>query len=337
MKKLIIMLLVIAVLLVGCAQKATPEPVELVVEEVIEELPLFRYVNFKIYDPVYVGMDKGFFEECGVRVELAADLLAGPTAIQAVAAGSADGGASSIAALVNANAAGLPVQGVIDIQSTIGEDQGDRTQALQRWYVRSDSDIDGWGDLEGKDYAVNLWRSSFHYTSLMGLAQNDIDEDSINWVLLSFDKQIPALAEGAVDVIGLMQPYQTYAEQLYGDEFKELHNDRDDIFGGSMNVSLIFLNRVWAEYNPEAAEAFVCGVRESINWIEANQDEARPIISKYTEIPVESIADYHFTENGHVIAKDIQMWIDFMLERGDITADWLDPEMVGSDYLNVAE
>lgn len=313
----------------------TPETTTEVEEATPIEIPKVRYVNFKVYDPVYVAVDKGFFLDHGLEVEIIGDVLAGPTAIQAVSAGSAEAGLSSIPALINANASGLPVQGVVDIQTTLGDEEGDRTQALQRWYVRSDSNIESIEDLPGTVFAVNLWRSSFNYTALMALEQRGIDENSLEWILLSFDKQIPALAEGVVDVIGLMQPYQNFAEQEYGDLFRELFNDRDDVFGETRHVSLIFVNRIWAENNPDQAQAFVAGIADAINWIEANQDEARAIISKYTEIPVEAVPDYHFTKNGMIRMGDIDFWMKYLTDRGDLEVDWLTPEFVATDKYNV--
>ena len=287
-----------------------------------------RYVNFKVYDPVYVALDQGFFEQRGVHVEIIGDTLAGPTAIQAVASGSAEAGLSSIPALINANAAGLPVQGVVDIQTTMPD------QALQKWYVRADSDIQKLEDLPGHVYAVNLWKSSFHYTSLMALQQHGLDENSVKWVLLSFDKQIPALAQGQVDVIGLMQPYQTFAEKEYPGQFRELYNDYDDVFHDTRQVSLIFVNRVWASYNPEAAQQFVAGIVDAIGWIETHQQEARAIISSHTGISEEAIPDYHFTEHGSVRMEDIDKWMSYLGERGDLSADWLTKDQIATNQYN---
>jgi ABC-type nitrate/sulfonate/bicarbonate transport system substrate-binding protein len=103
--------------------------------------------------------------------------------------------------------------------------------------------------------------------------------------------------------------------------------------GQSRHVSLIFINRLWGQYNPEQARAFVAGVVDAINWIEANQDEAKPIISKYTGIPVESVSDYHFTPDGRVRIQDINTWLEYLLERGDVP-DWVDPASVATDIYN---
>lgn len=293
-----------------------------------DDLPVIRYVQFRVYDPVYVAIDKGFFRERGVDVELAGDVIAGPNAIQAVSSGAAEAGLSSVPALINANAAGLPVQGVVDIQTTMP------SQALQRWYVRADSPITSLEDApEGTRYAVNIWRSSFHYTSLLALDQRDIPEDKFEWQLLSFSNQIPALIEGEVDIIGLIEPYQAYLEDEYGAQVRELYNDYDDVYG-TRHVSLIFVNRIWARENPDQAEAFVTAIAEATQWVLENQDEAKEIIEHYTEIPAESQRNYHFTASGEVRMQDIEVWMEYLKERGDLTADWLKPEDVGTNIYN---
>lgn len=280
-----------------------------------DPLPVVRYVNIKVYDPVYVAIEKGFFKQRGVDVQIVGDVLAGPTAIQAVAAGSADAGLTSIPALINANAAGLPVQGVADIQTTLDG------QPLQRWYVRADSPIRSLSDVAGHTYAVNLWKSSFHYTALRALADAGVDPAAVTFQLLSFPDQVAALTEGEVDVIGLIPPWQGYLEALHGAEVRELWNDYD--YYGSKHVSLIFVNRVWAQYNPDAARAFALGIADAVEWIEHNQDEAAAIVGSYTGIDPAHVGEYHFTPGAQVRPADIDYWLQWMKETGEIGTDWL--------------
>ncbi|MBN2005800.1 MAG: ABC transporter substrate-binding protein [Anaerolineae bacterium] len=330
MKPRICLLFVVLLALVACTPTPTVTPTISPLETPVAEapLPVVRYANFRVYDPVYVALEKGFFTQRGVQVEIIGDVLGGPTAIQAVASGSAEAGLSSLPAIVNANAAGLPIVGVSDIQSALPD------QPLEYYYVRCDSGIESLADLPGKTFAVNLWRSSFHYTALMALEKEKIAEDSLEWVLLSFDNQIPALANGEVDVIGLMEPYNGYARANYGDEFCLLF-DALDVFGPKQ-FTTHFVNRVWAQYNPEAAEAFVGGIADAAAWIEQNQEEAKGIIAQYTGVEAQFVPEYHFQENAAVIEDDVSFWLNYLVRRGDVTVDWLNPAEIATNRYNPA-
>jgi ABC-type nitrate/sulfonate/bicarbonate transport system substrate-binding protein len=286
-------------------------------------LPVVRYVNFKVYDPVYVAIEKGFFHTQGIEVKVIGDVLAGPTAIQAVASGAAEAGLSSTPALVNANAAGLPVVGVSDIQSALPN------QALESYYVRADSDIRSVKDLVGKKFAVNLWKSSFHYTALLALEQAGVPEEQVTFVLLPFENQAQALVQRQVDVIGLMEPYNAAARAQYGDQLRLLF-DAHQVFG-SKQFTLHFVNRLWAKEHPKEAQAFVGGIVQAIQWIEENQKEAAAIVGKYTGIPKEYVPEYHFQPQGRVVMDDVRFWVDYLRRRGDLTANWVTPEMVATN------
>lgn len=313
------LLVVIAILLVGCGNTETAE----------KDLPVIKYVNFKIYDPVYVAIDEGFFEKHGVKVEIIGDVLAGPTAIQAVSSGEAQAGVSSIFAIINANAAGLPVIGVTDLQSALPG------QPLEYYYSLKDSPYQTLEDLPGAVHAVNLWRSSFHYTALMALEQAGVDEDAVEFVLLPFDNQLPALLAGEVDVIALMEPYNARALAVSGDQLHLVY-DAEQIFG-QKQFSLHFINRIWAADHPDEAKAFVSGIVDAIAWIEANQEDAKAIISKYTGIEVEYVPVYHYQENGHVVMEDVQFFLDYLIERGDVEATWLQAENIATNQYNYKE
>jgi NitT/TauT family transport system substrate-binding protein len=290
------------------------------------DLPTVRYVNFRVYDPVYVALDQGFFAERGVQVEIIGDVLGGPTAIQAVAGGSAEAGLSSLPALINANASGLPVQGVSDIQSAIGD------QPLEEFFVRADSDIRSVADLRGRTLAVNLWQSSFHYTILIALEQAEVPEDAVEFVLLPFENQPAALESGQVDLIGLMEPYAAQARATYADRFRLLFSALD-VFG-ERQFTTHFVNREWAAANPDTARAFVGGIVEAIDWIEANPDAARPIIARYTGIEAQYVPAYQFQPDGRVVLEDVRFWLDYMQRRGDVAGGALAPEDIATNRYN---
>lgn len=108
MNKIVLSALTIA-LLVACVPQVEQAP----------ELPVVRYANFQVFDPVYIAQELGYFEEAGIKVEIVGANFGGPTAIQAVSSGKAEAGLSSYMAIINAVSAGLPIAAAADIQSEL--------------------------------------------------------------------------------------------------------------------------------------------------------------------------------------------------------------------------
>jgi len=314
---IVLAMLLIMGLLSGCKGISEKEEADGVME--------MKYIGYKVYDPVYIAIDKGFFEKYKVEVELLDLMAAGPTAIQAISGGSAEGGLSAYMSIINARAAGLPIVACSDIQSAVGE------QALEEFFVYKDSGINSIKDLKGKKIAVNNIKASFYYTVLMALEQEGLTENDVEFVLLPFSQQEFALENKRVDMIGLMQPYILHAKE--NQEYKVLFNALD-VFG-EKQFSTHFINSVWAEYNPETATAFISGITDAIAWIEKNQDEAKKIISKYTGVDVKYVEDYYFQPNGKINLEDAKYWLDYMLKRKDISADWLKVEEFATNKYNV--
>lgn len=286
--------------------------------------PDIRYIGFKVYDPVYIAKDKGFFDKHNVNVEIIDLVSAGPTALQAVSGGSAEACLSSYMAIISARAQGLPVIAVSDIQSAIGE------QPLEEFFVRKDSGISSIADLKGKTIAINLVKSSFHYTWLMALEAAGLYESDIDITIMPFEQQELALANGHVDAIGLMQPYVLHAKEKK--DLTTLYTALD-VFGEKQFCTHV-VNNIWAENNKELTEGFVTAIAEAVEWIEANQEEAKTIISKYTGIEIQYIEDYHFQRNAAVIIEDAQFWLDYMRNRNEINADWLQVDDFATNKYN---
>lgn len=214
-----------------------------------------KYVGLKVYDPVYVALENGFFD--GIDVELVDVVAGGATAVEMTSSGDVQGCLLSNMALCNAVNAGLPVIAVADIQSAFEQ------APLEEFYVRADSDIHSIEDLRGKKIAINLVKSSFHYTWLMELEKAGMTENDVTFVNLAFAEQKEALLNGAVDAIGLMQPYSGMARN--DPACRQLYTAVDSF--GERQFCEILLNSDWAEENPDGAKAFVSGIAKAADWI----------------------------------------------------------------------
>ena len=280
-----------------------------------DETETVKHIGFLIYDPVYVAIDKGFFE--GVNVEIMDMVAGGPSAVEMVSSGDAQTAVSSVMAITNAVNAGLPVIGITDIQSSF------ENSPLEEFFVRKDSDINSIEDLRGKKIAINLVKSSFHYTWIMELEKAGMTEDDVTFVILPFAEQEEALLNGTVDAIGVMQPYAGKARR--NENLRQLYTAVDSF--GERQFSDIFINSEWAEAHTEATKAYVEGIAKAVDWIKENQEEAKEIIEKHTRIDKNFIDDYEFQPDAMIDMDDTQYWLEYMQEHEgvskDITADMI--------------
>ena len=286
-----------------------------------KETKELKYVGLKVYDPVYIAKEKGFFD--GVNVKIVDTVAGGATAAQMVANGSVNGGLLSNMAIANAVGQGLPIIAVADIQSAFND------APLEEFFVRADSCITSVKDLKGKKIAINLVKSSFHYTWLIALKNAGMTPDDVTFVNIAFGQQQEALEKGMVDAIGLMQPYTKTARE--SSLLKPLFN-ATDIFGERQFCEII-MNKVWCENNPEAVEKFVAGIVKATEWVQTHQDEAKQIISKYTGIDAKYIDDYFFQPNGSVSIKDAEYWLDYMQKNEGVPA-WVTVSDVATNAYN---
>lgn len=286
-----------------------------------EQASVVKYVGLKVYDPVYVAIEKGFFD--GITVELADTVAGGATAVEMVASGDVQGCLLSNMAICNAVNSGLPVIAVADIQSAFKE------APLEEFYVKADSNINSVSDLKGKKIAINLVKSSFHYTWLIELEKAGMSEDDVTFVNLPFAEQKEALERGEVDAIGLMQPYSGMARS--DSNLRQLYNAVDSF--GERQFCEILLNTDWAKTHEKEATAFVGGISKAADWIADNQGEAKEIISKYTGIDKNYIDDYYFQPNAMVNMDDAQYWLEYMQEHEGVS-DTVKVENVATNKYN---
>lgn len=274
-----------------------------------DQMPTIRYAQIKVFDPTFIGIEKGFFEKAGVKVELTGNFPSGPAAVQAAAAGQADSALCAVAGLIGARAAGIQVRGVADSQTEF------RKAPLQRFYVRSDSDIRSVRDLRGKTIATNSKAASFYFAMLLALSRNGLSANDVKWAVMPIPQQQQALLQGQVDVVGLIDPYNKRAEIEGG--VRRLFNAVE--YTGERHVSLIFFTLDYLAKNEPAVRRFIAGYRKSIEWAVDNPRGAAGIMWKYTGVEPKYIAKHRWTKGAGVHMRDVQYWMDFMRREGALT------------------
>ncbi|MFH5824015.1 ABC transporter substrate-binding protein [Georgenia sp. AZ-5] len=227
---------------------------------------------------IWLGVDQGIFEEHGLDVTL--EVAQGGAAIApAVVSGDYQFGFSNLVSLFVAGDQGLPLQLLAPGNASTGDAAAD----IGGIVALPDSGITGPADLAGKTVAVNTLANIGEVTVKNVVEQAGGDPDSVQFTELGFPDMPAAVAGGQVDAAWILEPFLTVTKnqgaQLISSNFAE--TDPDLIIAG------YFTTAQNAQQEPELTEAFTAAMTESLEYAEANPDEARAILSTYTEIPAE--------------------------------------------------
>jgi NitT/TauT family transport system substrate-binding protein len=228
--------------------------------------------------PIYLGVDQGFFEDCGLSVSLESG-QGGAAIVPGVANGDFGFGFSNVTSLLVAAGEGLPLQMVANGVASTGEQGNDYGAVV----ALPDSGIQGPADLAGKRVAVNTLSNIGTTTINASVRRAGGDPSTIEYVELAFPDMGPALELSNVDAIWVVEPFVTAATDAGGRLVASNFVDTAD----DLTVSAYFTSRQYAQQNPEAVECFVEGMKQSLTYAQENPDAVREVLGTYTEISPE--------------------------------------------------
>ena len=232
--------------------------------------------------PLYLGIDKGFFEEEGLEVEPVV-AQGGAAIIPAVVAGDQEIGFSNVVSLMLGQTQDLPVKIISQgIQAT--DDPENDTAAIA---VKGSSDIQEPADLEGKTIAINTLNNISQLTVTAALDSEGVDTSTLHFVEVPLPDMVGQLEAGQIDAAGLVEPFVTTGKNA---------GQRMIIYDRvatepEMTVATYFTSDSYLQDNPDVVEAFVRAMNKSLEYATENPDEARQAIANYTQIPPDVLAD----------------------------------------------
>jgi NitT/TauT family transport system substrate-binding protein len=315
------------------AAEATAAPAE----ETTSDLPLVRvgHVPVTIYAPLFVAVEKGYFAEEGMRVELL-PVEGGTENVIQVSAGNFEVAGGGIGAgMLNAVARGIE----FEIVAPLHTERPPLTSPLVVSKARYDSgEITEVADLAGKKISTNSKGAATEYWLWRALQQGGLDFPDVEVLGVGFREVAPALENGSLDAGILGEPLATLAE----DQGLITRLSQDFIEGFTSTV--IFYNKEWATANPELAagfvKAYIRGARD-LNGDAWYEEENLAIIEKYTGVPADVVAranrSYH-DPNGFVPLEDLMTLQTFFAEQDQLS--YTDPidmsQFINSSYAEAA-
>lgn len=277
--------------------------------------------------PIYLGMEKGFFDDEGLSLDVQlADSGAAVTA--SVVAGDSDIGFSNPMSLVLAQSQNLPIR-VVAPGTTGG------ATAEEAWsgvIVAADSPIQGAADLTGKTIAVNSLKNILEVTLRTALENEGLDPRSVELIEMPFPDMPAAIENGQADAAFAVEPYITQA--VSAGVARVVMTPYESV-APEFPTSLYFSTSQFIDGNQQVVEKFQRALEASVAYAQEHPDEARDIVTDFTEIDPDVVSAMRMPVFADTIDEEkidlyMQMGVTWGLieEAGDVEeflAGWSAP------------
>lgn len=274
------------------------------------------HVPVLIFAPLYVAIERGYFAQQGLDVELIST-PGGVSSFVVLASGRAEvvvGGLG--AALFNAAARGLDFKVVGPVHM---EKPPVSTPLVVSKKAYDSGQIRSVRDLRGKKVAVNVLGSATEFWLNAALLKGGLSMEDVQVVAVNFPEVPAALENGAIAAGLLGEPLATLAEDR-----GQIVRLSDDFVNG-VQVTALYYSGEFMRTQPKAAVAFM------VAWLRASRDlygggykrdDVAAIVEKHTRVPAAVVkraaAPFH-EPNGKMNFNDFKRLQEFFKKRGSLT------------------
>lgn len=255
---IIALTVILTLVLTACGQKPVTKADEFVLK--------IGYTGSLCEAPVHVAVEKGFFAEEGLKVDLIK--LAPGTTFEAITAGKIDAAFGLLASLMQPLSNGLP------IKITTGLHTG-----CDKVLVANDSGIKTLADLKGKRIGVPSMTSSPIIFAKRALADAGVGVSEKNMevefaVFNASDLPI-ALKNGSVDALAMNDPTAAVAQKEYG-LVTLVDSALTEPYKDQYCCAAYVRDNIASDY-PEFAAKYTRAMQKASAWVQKNQDETAKI------------------------------------------------------------
>jgi ABC-type nitrate/sulfonate/bicarbonate transport system substrate-binding protein len=280
-------------------------------------------INYQVYrsvlNPVDLAVELGYLD--GIKMNGVGDYKGGTESIQLVGTGEVDVGWAFNGALIKAQSKN------VDLVSVLGNYGSDEVTNVSI-YVLEDSSIKEPKDFIGKKVGVNILGAHADiimqdYLAKGGLTSEEIAK--VQLVVIPTPNAEQALRAGQLDAAMFMGASEDLAIARGG--VREVFNDVD-VIGKSFTAGNYFFSQKFVDEKPELVKKFTEGIAKTIEWSkETPQEEVIATMEKIIKErnPNESTENLKYwksfgvaTEGGIIQDEDIQIWIDWLENNGEI-------------------
>jgi len=308
-RALVILIAALVVLVTTAPQMVTGQGPTLIKIRVV-------HVPVLIFAPLYVAIERGYFAQQGLEVELVST-PGGVSSFVVLASGRAEvvvGGLG--AALFNAVARGLDFKVVGPVHM---EKPPVSTPLVVSKKAFDSGQIRTVRDLRGKRVSVNVLGSATEFWLNAALLKGGLSMEDVQVVAVNFPEVPAALDNGAIAAGLLGEPLATLAEDR-----GQVVRLSDDFVNG-VQVTALYYSGEFMRTKPKAAVGFMAA------WLRASRDlygqgykrdDVAAIVEKYTGVPAAIVkraaAPFH-EPNGKMNFNDFKRLQEFFKKRGALT------------------
>jgi NitT/TauT family transport system substrate-binding protein len=309
--------------------------------------PLSPRVSVKMGDPVfnpmapvYIALDRGYFSDEGLDIQLVPFPADVAGEVSQVALGQLQFGmAGPDPGLFNAMERGVEIR---LLASSVTNRETDKTaQLLVRTDLIDSGKFKGPADLKGARIAVPGEQSQFYVQRYLDRA--NVSADDVTWVRMNFADQLAAMKSGAIDAGWNVEPLAT-TEANQG--LAKTVAITGELFPGA-NAQALIVSPTFARENPEAVRryvyAYLRGLRDYYQAFVKNQGDRGPVVAPLVNhTPIKdpnmfNVIGMHSVDPNGIL--NIQTWDPFQeyfLKRGLQNTKLDLSKYVDQSYLNAA-
>lgn len=261
------------------------------------------YMKIGDLSPFFLALDGAFFKDAGLEINLAA-MVGGAAIAPALASGSINIGWSNVVSIYQGHLQGFDYRFIAN-----GAVNKRGTNDVFGVQVGVDSPIKSAKDLEGKTAATNTLRNIIHVAGLHWIDKNGGDSSKVKWVELPFPQMAPALVNKQIDAFVAVEPFVTVPSKV---------NKQTRVLGYPLGgiaprllIAAYFCSEAWIEKNVDTVKAFIAALNRGIDAHNANLQEAKTTIAKYTGLKPEFLKEMALPAfERKILESDLQSMLD---------------------------
>jgi NitT/TauT family transport system substrate-binding protein len=275
------------------------------------------HVPSVVYAPVYVGVERGYFAERGLDVDLIIT-RGGDTAFQVAGGTLQFAGGSPDTAFFNGLKRGLPLMGIAPLAHNPMDKSAE--PLMVRKDVKDSGEVKQIGDLKGRKVANLVPGGITEYLLALNLRSGGLTMDDIDVISpMGFPQMVDAFTTKVVDAALIGEPFATMAIRKGVGAILQETSDLGE------QILWIQTNREFAERNPAVVTNFLIAYLKAARDLNSEGfkgSEIMKILTKYTRVPEEVIqaaAMPVVPPNGEFNLESIMSQQRYHLTRGKMT------------------